>query len=640
MNMRVGQIMKCVLLAVLMMAGVAAHAKKEENREFELAAYNRMLDLVHNHTYDIKNVAIADSIYAEAVARESEPGMLYALRIRFYALVGNDKADEFLKAVDEFIEIAERNNLEEEYLDGMSAKIQFLLGKEEYTNSMILAKEMLNKATMMHSTQGLYESNLLLGQVFKYRGNYITAISYLQESLDNTKDGDSVAHSIIYRDIAECYSALGQHDKAIENAKTARQWANYDVYRYFTEFTLLSTLYSSGQLEEFRKTYQSSILSSAETKGILSEDMIVGLRAMLLVSQGRYNEAREEAKKIQMRQEQLALVAQTYYYEGDFKNAYLSLEEMAIVTDSIRAGIQESELTQYGAELDNAVLKADAEAARSNQRLVQVICVSVVSLLIIFGLTYILWRRKRETDLLKASREETRQALVKAEKANAMRMHFIQNMSHEIRTPLNAIYGFTQILCNEEADIDSDMKQELMKGIGENTNHLTHLLNNIIALSDYDAGNVAINLEEIDAEEAISKALEGKHAKEGVDLQRLACQGIVLKADMKLLSLALRHLIDNAIAFTEKGYIRIGAERNEAAGCVTFFVEDTGKGIPAELAKKIFHRFYKIDNFTPGAGLGLSLCRAIADLLGGKVELDTEYNKETETRGSRFMFSV
>ena len=107
------------------------------------------------------------------------------------------------------------------------------------------------------------------------------------------------------------------------------------------------------------------------------------------------------------------------------------------------------------------------------------------------------------------------------------------------------------------------------------------------------------------------------------------------RSDPLRIQQVLTNLLTNACKHTASGEIRLGCSLEETPGMLTFFVEDTGPGIPPEEAEHIFERFVKLDEFVQGTGLGLSICREIAVKMGGKVYLDTSYSG-----GSRFVFCV
>lgn len=114
-------------------------------------------------------------------------------------------------------------------------------------------------------------------------------------------------------------------------------------------------------------------------------------------------------------------------------------------------------------------------------------------------------------------------------------------------------------------------------------------------------------------------------------LKEVPLQSFSLYTDRFRLSQVISNFINNAVKFTEKGYILIGYKLEEASGQVSIYVEDTGKGIPAHEQKMIFERFYKQDEFAQGTGLGLAICRGIVEKLGGQICLESK-----EGKGSRF----
>jgi len=226
-----------------------------------------------------------------------------------------------------------------------------------------------------------------------------------------------------------------------------------------------------------------------------------------------------------------------------------------------------------------------------------------------------------------------------AENANNMKTAFIQNMSHEVRTPLNSIIGFSQLLCLPEGTVTQEEKEEYLSFIMNNSQLLTVMVNDMLDLSDMENGHYAIhntptNLNEI-ARQAI-KAVEYR-IPPGVQIVRVPG----LDEDARYITDGMRveqiliNFLTNACKYTTSGEIVFGSSLVENPGYITFYVADTGPGVPAEKAESIFDRFVKLDSNIQGAGLGLSICRMVAKNLDGKVWLDTEY-----TQGARFILTI
>lgn len=643
-------------LLVLCLAVCHAWAESDKLKEFESSAYDIRTDLIHNHTFDIANVRVADSLYAISNKIGSLNGKLYALQIKYYALAGNEKLSEFNKAVDEFIEIAQANEYYDEYFDAVSAKTQFLMGHHEYAKCMLQAKDMLNMAQKVHNNGGLYESNMLIGQIYKHMNAWLIAEKYLLRSLDAVRkmsDQDSIPYCLLYRELAECNIGSRNYDKALDYAVKAKSWAPFDTYRYFCEWTYLGVLYSAGKHDKFRREYAKSVLRDKNVTANLDGNMIKNLDIMVYVANGNFAEALKKAEEIDAMDGQFGFLSDVYYFKGDYKQAYDYLMKQQTFSDSIEMNLLQNELTEMEARLGNATLKYEAEQASAHTRLVMVISMALIFTIIIVFMTYNLSRRrKRHMQLLAAkeaveqkniqlteAKEMTEKALVAAEKANAMRIHFIENMTHEIRTPLNAISGFVQVLTSPDIDSSSEEAREMKDIIMQSTDSLAQMLDNVIEISSHDSSSATVNIAATTVQEIIDMGLQNipkYNRPEGVKINVVASDACsaMLETDASLASKALCHVLSNALKFTREGTVTIEAQTQGSSVLIT--ITDTGIGLPEGVGERIFERFYKVDEFVPGTGLGLSLCRAIMNTLGGSVRLDNSYHDG----GCRFVISL
>ena len=222
----------------------------------------------------------------------------------------------------------------------------------------------------------------------------------------------------------------------------------------------------------------------------------------------------------------------------------------------------------------------------------------------------------------------------RALQADRMKSAFIANMSHEIRTPLNGIVGFSSLL----EDIEQYSPQEVKEFTGiihKNTLLLLKLVGDVLDISNIDTGNVELHPDDCRVgnllREVYGQQSQEEHA-EGVEmrLELPADETLCIRTDQARLRQILVNLVNNARKFTSQGHIILGC-REDGADAVAFYVEDTGKGIPQASLPHIYDRFYKVDEFIQGAGLGLSLAQALTELLQGKV---TVFSKENQ--GTRF----
>jgi len=163
------------------------------------------------------------------------------------------------------------------------------------------------------------------------------------------------------------------------------------------------------------------------------------------------------------------------------------------------------------------------------------------------------------------------------------------------------------------------------------------MLDDILNTSAMDSGKYSIVVEDCDCNFVCHEAISSSEHRlqPGVQLNFIpgTDSPYVFRTDPRRVQQILINLLTNACKHTASGEIRVGYSLTENPGEVTFYVEDTGHGVPADQAERIFERFTKLDEFVQGTGLGLSICREIADKMGGRVFLDTSY-----TGGARFVF--
>ncbi len=249
-----------------------------------------------------------------------------------------------------------------------------------------------------------------------------------------------------------------------------------------------------------------------------------------------------------------------------------------------------------------------------------------------------LQRKKAEQDLYAA--------MEKARESDRLKSVFLANISHEIRTPMNAILGFTELL--REPGNEPDAVSRYTEIISNSGKRLMHIIDDIIDLSKLEAKQVHISISPCDVPGLLKSIIETFRGS--VLLQKKPEIALlltlpeenaipVIATDPLRLQQVLDNLITNAVKYSNSGIIETGVRVLTTHGTqyLEFFVKDMGVGIPSDKLALIFERFRQVDEFGyhEGAGLGLSISKALVELLGGEIHVTSELGK-----GTTFLFTI
>lgn len=325
-----------------------------------------------------------------------------------------------------------------------------------------------------------------------------------------------------------------------------------------------------------------------------------------------------------------------------YKDAYEAYKEYSVLLDSARTRsmenkVEDLEIKKHVDELvvEKKALEIDLQKSRSQLYLF----LALLILSICFGI-FIFFRLGKIKSLYKELQESNRLVIIASEKAQEserMKNAFIKNMCHEVRTPLNAINGFAELITSD--GISPEEKKKFSKIIYTNCHNITSMMNDVLVIAQLDSSNEVLPLEpvhisllchhEMNKLKKLQQKPDIHYQVEGDKSNDL------IYSDPNHFGIIISHLLNNANKFTNQGSITLSYRPEEEGRIMCICVTDTGCGIPADKSEWIFERFTKNDDFIPGSGLGLYLCRLITQRLNGSLKLDTCY-----TGGARFILRL
>ena len=484
------------------------------------------------------------------------------------------------------------------------------------------------------------------------------------------KRGISYTHNnlgVIYEETGELDRAINSYLSAFEIDKELGD----KVGMAFSYFNIGEIYRKTNRFSLAKEHYNMSLGIAQEISHAISIGRALAGLAKLAMSSNEINLAVTHATaalevaraSVDNTSEMLALEILTEAYER-LNNAQLSLtyfKKLAALKDVIQKEEASLALAESQARYENErseqelqLLQKDKslqDARLNRQKLLNKVYIGAIGislLLLFFIINQYQLIRKNQDNLrrLNASLEEKvnertrdlRQAFEKAERADRLKTFFLANINHELRTPMNGIIGMSEYL---KENLQTPEIRQVADGLLDSSKRLSETMSAIIELSNTEAHPENLPLEAFNPEQLVYNVVQ--RFDEDLRLKGLQLDFVNYAGDIQLVSHAgfvqriLSNLVQNAIKFTEQGYIKIELIRELWAGQPTFCfrVQDSGVGIPANNLKEIFEAFRTSDDQLArgyeGLGIGLTLSRKYAELLKGQISVDSR-----EGQGSVF----
>jgi len=491
---------------------------------------------------------------------------------------------------------------------------------EAYSKAQKLTKELRQKRL----NKEMYMAVNMMGHINRYCGNDNAAKQCFYRVIEMMKDhGYYESIPPIFMNIVNVAldDSPEEAEALLDSAKWyAEKYRQEMVFDIETRKTL--SFYNSGQIERFLKGYKQYREGVEAGKSTLHGHM---MEIYYLAAQGQVDEAVSMAKK-KIGDDAMESIPIIYEHAGRWEEAYRSFKDYSQRGDSIDNVV----ITNSMKGIQDQIELYDAEKKAATDRTYALLGFIFLLILLIVTLAYIVYTRRKHE-------QEMRVAYNKIMESERIKRSFIQNVTHEVRTPLNIVTGFAQVLADPDQTLDREERQHIANMMEKNTRQAIILMDEVIGLSMLDSTEEATKNDHPKINKLL-QIVQQEYQKYVTDETVVRIQSELpdefrLTTNEYFLRRILTCLMDNASKYTQRGSITMRTRIEDKNLIMT--IEDTGSGIPLEDANKVFERFVKLDNFKEGIGLGLPLAKKLAELLGGKLELDTTY-----TDGARFIVTL
>ena len=324
--------------------------------------------------------------------------------------------------------------------------------------------------------------------------------------------------------------------------------------------------------------------------------------------------------------------AEIFLLSRQFEQAANLYKEVFLLADSLNQNDVKNQLNEFNTLFKVNEIEQVRKEART--RHIYIILGIIILALLVTGLLALYFLRR-----MRQKNHELAVALDHANESDRMKTAFLQHVSHEIRTPLNIISGFAQVIGNPDYTLSKPERDDIVQSIEINSREITNFINELLEFSENESQNSYETTEKVRLNDFCRQVMADAAVVNNGRLQlEVDCQlddNVIVTSNTTAIRRILRQLISNAMKFTEQGSITLQTRLSDDLSQVMISVTDTGIGIPQDQQERVFEKFYKVDSFKKGLGLGLPMASRIASLLGGQLTIDKEY-----TQGARLILTL
>lgn len=666
------------LLPLLLLSCMSTEETEERYLPYEETAekvYDNYLDApdsIFNWAKRIKKEPLSDSVmiycdmmeqytYDHSDEKKVFKGAILAAKSRLDYQI-NTKKDEkdVLHYFNESLETSRKYRYDLTLYQTYYALISYYQKNKRLLKSKQVIDRMFKEAEKTNTPYGLFEAHRQLGTFYMNGNKKQLAVENLRKAIDISYEKHNIANAEIYFKLCELLGAA--NDTSLVYAEEALTRGNGKKDSLQSALTKALIYAERDEWENSDSCYAAASAIERQLESNPHEKLLQKVLFYQALHNHQYGEARRIAEETKDPMNRTMLLVKYAEYIGD---DYLMLtydHQLHNMYDSIndemdKINIDEMQVA-YNDRRTAEILQLENNLVKQRS-LMLVLAVIILCLILIIAVSYAVYR----------AREAKRQIIINGQLqdlndqltlANASQKRFLQNMSHEIRTPLNAICGFSALLADKDVapQLTQEMRDEYAKLIGDNTELMLSLVDDILVMGDIEKGKYKMNVTSQFVHRIIESSMSSIRSKVagGVELRydNLLPADFAINTDLNRMRQVVLNFLTNACKHTTKGEIVITTVLIDKKGnnipadtissnpsspkldgaMLQIAIINTGDPIPRDKAEVIFQRFEKLDDFKQGTGLGLPICREIANLFNGKVYLDTTYTGI----GNRFVF--
>ena len=639
-------------LFLILFFTTAAKAQKEAetfNVDSTLYAYYQ-----HCQEYLLEPVVLnmSDTLFRMADERQDKrmQAVAIATQLDYYYFQGT-KEDSVIYYTNKVKDFAKATNQPKYYYFAWANRlITYYLKTSRPNIALYEVQKMLKEAQEEDDKTGLSRCYNIMSQIYTIKRFDSLACEWRLKEIELTEKYKLENYNIsqTYAQIASYYINQQKQKEALEALKKAVATANSSTQKVSAKLEYVTFYSKFGDFQAAEKILAECKEAFEQDKRLESiKKRLYSIECLYYQETKQYQKALEAAEMQEKEERRLSesvlsgnhyrTQGEIYRKMGNMNLAAKYLQMYINADDSLKIANEQVASSEFATLLNVEKLNAEKKELmlQAQNKELHNKTIQITSLIISLGILFLFLYRenflKRKLKIsegeLKIRNEELTVSREDIAEANSrMKSTFIQSMTHEIRTPLNSIVGFSQVLSDHYSN--SPETQEFVNIIKSNSNDLLRLVSDVLALSELDQYEQLPTDTETDINticqlaSEVAKDNKQKEVEVSFEPER---ENLLIRSNSERISQVLNNLAHNAAKFTTHGSIRIAYSVLEAEKKIKISVTDTGTGIPKNQQEAVFERFYKIDSFTQGTGLGLPICRSIAEKLGGSLLLDSSY---------------